>query len=334
MPAGRLLAIVLSAAVVVTASPALAGGDSASGSDASALKTSTGAAVGPGSSTVTLVTGDRVSFIRRGADVQVTGLVPAPDRERIGFTRYRLNGHEYVLPTDAEELVDGGTVDEALFDVSGLVALGYDDKHSTMIPVLAGGSGGDSDGLGGALLGSAPAGTEVTRSLPRLGITALDVEKDSAAAAWASLTGSGSGTAGTAGAAAERLWLNGKVTATLDESVPQIGATEAWRSGLTGKSVTVAVLDSGYDTAHPDLADRVIEAKNFTFEPSIQDQHGHGTHVSSTIAGSGAASNGRLEGAAPDVELLEARSSMPAAAARSPRFWPAWTGRSRREPTS
>ncbi|MER5181353.1 S8 family peptidase [Streptomyces sp. NPDC002896] len=308
-PGRRLLAAALSATVIAAASPALADpGDSTSAGSGATPTATTAAATTPGSSTVTLVTGDRVAFTGRGADLQVTGVTPAPDRERIGFTRYRLNGHEYVLPTDAEELIGDGTVDEALFDVTGLVSLGYDDEHRDTVPVLATGTAGEHDGLGGKPLASAPTGTELTRSLPRLGVTALKVDKDRAATAWTRLTGRGTGKARSESAAAERLWLNGKVKATLDVSVPQIGATAAWKSGLTGKGVKVAVLDTGYDTGHPDLAGRVVAEKNFVaYADGVQDGNGHGTHVSSTIAGSGAASDGRLKGVAPDVELIEGK---------------------------
>ncbi|MFE4955344.1 S8 family serine peptidase [Streptomyces sp. NPDC056653] len=303
--AATAAALFTTGCLTLTSIPAKA--DAAPARPGAAPLFSTGAASGPGSSTVTLVTGDRVAFTGRGTKVQVTGVTPAPDRERIGFTRYHMNGHEYVMPTDAEELVNRGTVDEALFDVTGLVALGGDDKHSSTIPILAAGPGGGRDGMGGTTLRSAPAGTKVTRSLPRLGITALSVDKDRAATAWNRLTGSGTGKARTARAAARRLWLNSKVKTTLDVSVPQIGAPEAWKSGLTGKGVKVAVLDTGYDTGHPDLAGRVTGSKNFTSATSIQDRNGHGTHVSSTIAGSGAASGGRLKGVAPDVSLIEGK---------------------------
>src|SRR5207237_702843 len=49
-----------------------------------------------------------------------------------------------------------------------------------------------------------------------------------------------------------KVWLDGKVKASLDQSVPLIGAPEAWQQGLDGTGVTVAVLDTGIDAGHAD----------------------------------------------------------------------------------
>ncbi|MCD6142409.1 S8 family serine peptidase [Candidatus Bipolaricaulota bacterium] len=84
-----------------------------------------------------------------------------------------------------------------------------------------------------------------------------------------------------------------------------IDAPAAWDAGYTGAGVRVAVLDSGIDYTHPDLAPNVNTALSTSFvpyEPYIDDEAGHGTHVAGIIA---AAHNefGSI-GVAPDAELV------------------------------
>jgi subtilisin family serine protease len=89
--------------------------------------------------------------------------------------------------------------------------------------------------------------------------------------------------------------------------VPQVGAPAAWAAGFTGTGVKVAVVDTGIDATHLDLAGKVIAAQNFTTEPDTLDRNGHGTHVASTVAGTGAASGGLNKGVAPGASLLSAK---------------------------
>ena len=64
-----------------------------------------------------------------------------------------------------------------------------------------------------------------------------------------------------------------------------IGAPEAWAAGLDGTGVTVAVLDTGIDATHPDLAEPGRRRRSAsTANEDTADGHGHGTHVASTIA--------------------------------------------------
>lgn len=99
-----------------------------------------------------------------------------------------------------------------------------------------------------------------------------------------------------------RLWLDGRMEAALKDSVPQINAPQAWAEGYDGKGTKVAVLDTGIDPTHPDVKDRILESKSFVPGQDVLDRNGHGTHVASTIAGSGAASNGVNKGVAPGAE--------------------------------
>jgi serine protease AprX len=95
----------------------------------------------------------------------------------------------------------------------------------------------------------------------------------------------------------------------LDKAVPLIGADKVWAAGYTGKGVKVAVIDTGVDASHPDLnGDKVVAWVDFVNgKTSPYDDHGHGTHVSSTIAGTGNASDGKYRGVAPNASLMEAK---------------------------
>ena len=127
---------------------------------------------------------------------------------------------------------------------------------------------------------------------------------------WESLRGPEPAAIGAADATlagAGRVWLNGRVKATLGDSVPHVGAPTAWDAGFDGTGVSVAVLDTGYDPTHPDLAGQVSQARNFTADETVTDGHGHGTHVAATIAGTGAASGGERPGVAPGADLLVAK---------------------------
>lgn len=97
----------------------------------------------------------------------------------------------------------------------------------------------------------------------------------------------------------------------LDAAVPQIGADQAWAEGYTGEGVKVAVIDTGVDAGHPDLnGGKVVAWADFVngSNSTPYDDNGHGTHVSSIIAGTGNASGGKYRGVAPNASLLAAKA--------------------------
>src|SRR5262245_6138327 len=79
------------------------------------------------------------------------------------------------------------------------------------------------------------------------------------------------------------------IRSTFDVTAESIGADQVWAGDgelrpLSGSGVTVAVIDTGIDTRHAALRNRVIFTKDFTGGDGM-DRFGHGTHVAGIIAG-------------------------------------------------
>ena len=70
--------------------------------------------------------------------------------------------------------------------------------------------------------------------------------------------------------------------------------------------VRVAIIDSGIDATHPELADKIVEAKSFVGGSASVDHEGHGTFVAGLIAAAVDNSAG-IAGMAPSAELLIAK---------------------------
>lgn len=248
----------------------------------------------PGSNdlTVTLITGDQV--ILPGGEIDGAWVQSGEGRDDVIFDIDTSGDGLRVIPDDAVELLVADRVDPRLFDVGRLVDYGYDDIARDNLPIIAGETQlAPTAGLLDGLLQDV--GVLVTDTLSALDMSTAEVSKDDAEDLWDTVVQGG----------IDRLWLDGKRRPMLDDSVPQIRAGAAHSKGLDGSGVTVAVLDTGIDTTHPDLKGKVAKTKNFTKERG--DQMGHGTHVASILAGSGSASDGLYSGVAPGVRLLNAK---------------------------
>ncbi|MEV0805645.1 type VII secretion-associated serine protease mycosin [Micromonospora sp. NPDC050200] len=87
----------------------------------------------------------------------------------------------------------------------------------------------------------------------------------------------------------------------------ELRASTAWNTS-TGRGVTVAVIDSGVDGSHPDLAGQVLPGIDLV-SPAGSDEPdpvGHGTTVASLIAGRNDDKKG-VVGLAPDARILPVR---------------------------
>ncbi len=266
--------------------------------------------------TITLVTGDSVT-----AHVTTNGrLADARLRDASGqealFTTFTDVGGTYVFPAGIEAQIDAGKVDRDLFNITKLLADGYDDVSSDSLPVIV-----TFPTLQQAedLAKAPPPGSDVTSQLSVIRGAAVRVDKGHAADVWRSLAPAGTPLAAPNGTAstpsvqrlpAARIWLDDIVHSSdkggdaSSPTVPLTGADVAHQLGYDGAGVRVAVLDTGYDTAHPDLAGRVVAERSFIVGEAVQDRHGHGTHTASTVAGTGAESQGTYAGMAPAADLL------------------------------
>ena len=95
-----------------------------------------------------------------------------------------------------------------------------------------------------------------------------------------------------------------------DALVPVQPAARQWHLAdlhqvTTGRSVSVAVIDSGIDASHPDLAGQISRNENFVNTGSVPAE-AHGTAVAGIIAAR--AGNGGIVGVAPDARVMGLRA--------------------------
>ncbi|GAA4962912.1 hypothetical protein HD597_002141 [Nonomuraea thailandensis] len=243
-----------------------------------------------GSGEITLITGDRVQVRAVDGGHSTVTVTPAPraDGSVPVFQVLETGRGVTVIPDDVASLVPE-RLDTELFNVTALAEQGY----GAAIPLIL------TYASPNATRAALPA-VEQVRALESIGGAGVRLQaKDAAAfgAELARLAAPGQGArAASPLAGVAKVWLDREVRAVLEDSVPQIGAPEAWAAGYDGAGTTVAVLDTGVDATHPDLAGKVADQRDFTGENTTADPHGHGTHVAGTASG-----------VAPGVRLLNGR---------------------------
>ncbi|GAA1617690.1 S8 family serine peptidase [Kribbella sancticallisti] len=250
--------------------------------------------------TVTLVTGDRVEVARAQDGAYLATLLPGEDGTRSNVKVVERDDDVYVIPLEAQPYIAAGSLDQELFNVISLLDSGSKDRAIPLIVEYA-----DDPTARGLATRPAPAHSTRTAALESIDALAVEVAPAAAEKFWTGLNTTLHDALVARGPARgiKTVWLDPVLEADLDESVSQIGAPTAWRAGFDGTGTTVAVLDTGYDPTHPDLAGQVAVSADFT-GTNVIDGHGHGTHVATTVAGTGAASAAKYVGAAPGVDLL------------------------------
>ncbi|WP_053746484.1 S8 family peptidase [Streptomyces sp. NRRL WC-3618] len=243
---------------------------------------------------ITLITGDRVAVDAKG---RVVGLDRAAGRDTIPVQIRKTDGHTLVVPADAARLVAGGKLDQRLFDITELNKATTRRSQQKGLKVIVGYQGAAT----ATKADVRDAGT-LRRTLKSLNADAVQAPQKDTAELWDAVTNGDRTAAGIA-----HIWLDGTRRASLDKSVPQIGAPKAWAAGYDGKGVKIAVLDTGVDATHPDLRNQVIAAKNFSTATTVADKVGHGTHVASIAAGTGAKSGGKYKGVAPGAKIISGK---------------------------
>jgi subtilisin family serine protease len=266
---------------------------------------------------ITLVTGDRVvlNVLSNGKQTATVNDPAGPsDRKNVfrSFNAVEENGDLYVYPVELGPYI-GKQLDRQLFNLTALVEQGFGDKASATLPVIV-------TLENSATRKTLPGGITKTRTLQSIdGLAGRELKRRAKEFGRALKTQVATDAPALRQRKAGRFWRSGpfagirgvyldeKVKPALAQSVPQIGAPAAWAAGFDGTGMDVAVLDTGIDSTHPDLAGKVVAERNFSDAPSATDAFGHGTHVASTVAGSGAGSGGLRKGVAPGAKLLNGK---------------------------
>ncbi len=167
---------------------------------------------------ITLITGDRVAVDAKG---RVVGLERAAGRDKIPVQIRKVDGHTLVIPADAARLVAGGKLDQRLFDVTELSKEATRKSQQKGLKVIVGYTGAAA----ATKADVRDAGT-LRQTLKSLNADAVQTPQKDTPDLWDAVTNGDKTASGIA-----HVWLDGTRKASLDKSVPQIGAPKAWAAG-------------------------------------------------------------------------------------------------------
>ncbi|MEO3797567.1 hypothetical protein ABGB14_45835 [Nonomuraea sp. B10E15] len=149
---------------------------------------------------------------------------PGKGREDVRFFTKEENGDLVVTPADMVPYLSQGLMDRRLFSVGDLIEQGYDDESSDVLPLIL-----------------AYKESKQAVTLKSVNARTLRADKDALPVLWGAERAEARGGEPRLRDGLARIWLDGKVAASLEHSVPQVGAPQAWQDGYDGKGVKVAV---------------------------------------------------------------------------------------------
>ena len=101
----------------------------------------------------------------------------------------------------------------------------------------------------------------------------------------------------------------------ITENITKVNGEDVWKMGYTGEGIVVAVIDSGVNYNHIDIANNLWDGgaefpnhgyNTYEGNDDPMDKYGHGTHCAGTICGDG--TSGTKTGIAPNATLMCVKS--------------------------
>ncbi len=177
--------VAILAGTATAAAPTSAFGLDPGGSDRPIVGSSAAGSAAGSPRTVTLVTGDKVAVTGAGTDSPLVTVLPREDGSTPAVETRRVGKDVYVYSAEAADAIAAGKVDEELFNVTGLVLMGYDDASTDTVPLIA----RYSHDLGKARSAPAtPKGAEKGKTLTSIDGVVLKADKAEAADFFADAT--------------------------------------------------------------------------------------------------------------------------------------------------